>query len=79
MWTLQDKVSLMSHTSITKLLLRIIMQRVKNKVRPEISNTQIYFVADIGILNAIFNLSMIKAFHPNEDGCKLYKCAKAFD
>ncbi|XP_076322041.1 uncharacterized protein LOC143231381 [Tachypleus tridentatus] len=37
-------ISLMSH--LTKVLLRVLMSRMRNKIRPEISDTQFGFIAD---------------------------------
>jgi len=50
-------ISLMSHTM--KILLRILMERIRTKLRPEISETQFGFVADKGTTNAIFTLQML--------------------
>ena len=47
-------LSLMSH--ITKLLLRIIMMRVRNKINPEIAEGQCGFVEGKGTTNAIIIL-----------------------
>ena len=49
-------ISLMSHT--LKILLKILMARLRNKIRPEISEVQYGFVADKGTTNAIFTMSM---------------------
>ena len=44
-------IILMSH--LTKVLLRVIMNRMRNKILPEISVTQFGFMADKGTKNAI--------------------------
>ena len=49
-------ISLMSH--LTKLLLRILMQRMRGKLTTEISNSQFGFVADRGDRKAILTLSV---------------------
>ena len=73
-------IGLMSH--LTKLLLRILMERMRSKLKPEISNSQFGFMADKGKRNAIFTLSMMieRAIEMKKD---LYLCfidyAKAFD
>ena len=73
-------VSLMSH--LTKLLLRILMQRMRSKLKPEISNSQFGFMADKGTRNVIFTLSTMieRTIEMKKD---LYLCfidhAKAFD
>ena len=54
---LHRTISLMSH--VTKILLRIIMMRVRNKVRPEIAEEQCGFVEGKGTSNAIFMLRTI--------------------
>ena len=77
---LHRTISLMSHT--TKILLRIIMKRTRNKIKPEIDATQCGFVEGKGTVNAIFILRTIieKALQVNKD---LYLCfndyTKAFD
>ena len=50
-------ISLMSH--LTKILLRIIMKRVKNKLSPELAKSQFGFVSDSGTRNAIFTLQTL--------------------
>ena len=73
-------ITLMSH--LTKLLLRILMQSMRSKLRPEISNSQFRFMAYKGTRNAIFTLSMMieRTIEMKKD---LYLCftnyAKAFD
>ena len=47
-------ISLMSH--ITKIIVRIIMRRVRNKLLPEISEEQFGFKKDCGTRDAIFVL-----------------------
>ena len=42
---------------MTKILLTISMQRVRNKIRPEIANGQYGFMNDRGTSNAIFILN----------------------
>lgn len=73
-------ISLMNH--VTKILLRIIMERIRSKIHPEVSETQFGFVADKGTRNAIFTLSMLieRCIQMQKD---LYLCfidySKAFD
>ena len=73
-------ISLTSHA--TKILLRIIMTRARNKIKPEIDVTQCGFVEGKGTVNAIFVLRTIieRALEVNKD---LYLCfidyTKAFD
>jgi len=50
-------ISLMSH--ITKIILRIIMRRIRNKLLPEISEEQFGFKKDCGTRNAIFLLRIL--------------------
>ena len=50
-------VSLMSH--VTKILLRVIMMRARNRIIPEISDLQRGFVEGKGTVNAIYMLRMI--------------------
>ena len=45
-------ISLMSH--ITKIILRVVMTRVRNKINPEISEEQFGFCNGKGTRNAIF-------------------------
>ena len=47
----------MSH--VTKILLRIVMMRVRNKIRPEIAEEQCGFVEGKGTSKAIFMLRTI--------------------
>ena len=49
--------SLMSH--ITKILLKIIMMGVKNKIKPQIADEQCGFVEGNGTINAIYTLRTI--------------------
>ena len=73
-------ISLMSH--LTKVLLRILMSRMRNKILPEISEAQFGFMADKGTRNAIFALKtlMERSIEVQKD---LYLCfidySKAFD
>ena len=73
-------ISLMSH--VTKILLRILTTRARNKIRPEISESQCGFVADSGTRNAIFMMRMLseRAIEMKKD---LFVCfidySKAFD
>ena len=70
----------MSH--VRKLLLRIIMMRVRNKINPEIAEEQCGFVEGKGRTNAIFNLRTLieRALEIQKD---VYLCfidyTKAFD
>ena len=70
----------MSH--VTKLLLRIIMMRVRNKINPEIAEEQCGFVEGKGTTNAIFILRTVieRALEIQKD---VYLCfidyTKAFD
>ena len=47
----------MSHS--VKILLTIVIERIRNKLRPEISDIQFGFMPDRGTRNAIFTLRMI--------------------
>ena len=47
----------MSH--ITKLILRIIMNRARSRIRPEIGKEQCGFVQDAGKRNAIFIIRIL--------------------
>ena len=73
-------ISLMSH--VTKIMLRVLMNRMRNNILPEISETQFRFMADKGTRNAIFALRtlMERAIEVQKD---LYLCfidySKAFD
>ena len=77
---LHRTISLMSH--FTKVLLRVIINRMRKSLRPEISNTQFGYVPDKGTRNAIFTLSMLmeRCIEVQKD---LYICfidyTKAFD
>ena len=77
---LHRTISLMSH--LTKILLRVLMNRIRKSLRPEISRTQFGFVPDKGTRNAIFTLSMLmeRCIEVQRD---LYICfidySKAFD
>ena len=50
-------ISLMSHS--LKVLLKIILQRIRRKLLPEISEAQYSFMKDRGTRNAIFNIRML--------------------
>ena len=73
-------ISLMSHR--TKILLKILMMRMKNKIRPEIAKEQYGFISDKGTRNAIFILRMLikRTIEVKHD---IYLCfldyTKAFD
>ena len=73
-------ISLMSH--LTKVMLRVLMNRIRNKILPEMSETQFGFMTDRGTINAIFSLRtlMERAIEIQKD---LYLCfidfSKAFD
>ena len=73
-------ISLMSH--ITKILLKILMARMRNKITPEIAEEQCGFVKDKGTRNAIYMLRTLteRAIEIQRD---LYLCfidyTKAFD
>ena len=69
-------------SQITKILLRIIMKRIRNKITPLIGREQFGFVKDEGTTNAIYALKMImeRSIQKCND---LYICfidfSKAFD
>lgn len=77
---LHRTISLMSH--VTKLLLRVLLNRMRKSLRPEISRTQFGFVPGKGTRNAIFTLSMLmeRCIEVQQD---LFICfidySKAFD
>ena len=54
---LHQTISLMSH--MTKILMRIVMKRTKNMIRPEIGEEQCGFVQDAGTRNAIFTIRLL--------------------
>jgi hypothetical protein len=54
---LHRTISLVSH--VTKILLKLLMMLMKNKIRPEIAKEQYGFMTDKGTRNAIFILRMI--------------------
>ena len=54
---LHRTIRLMSH--ITKFTLRIIMNRARSSIRPEIGKEQCGFVQDSGTRNAIFMIRML--------------------
>ena len=49
--------SLMSH--LTKVMLRVLMNRMRQNILPEISETQFGFMTDKGTRNAIFSLRTV--------------------
>ena len=73
-------ISLMSH--ITKIILRILLQRARSRITPEIGKQQFGFVKDAGTRNAIFVLKIMteRAIEMQKD---VYICfidySKAFD
>ena len=72
-------VSLMSH--LTKILLKVIMLRIRNKIKPEIQEEQCGFVKGKGTANAIYILrNIMKRAKEVQD---LYLCfidyTKSFD
>ena len=73
-------ISLMSHVS--KVLLRVIMMRVRNKIRPEIAEEQCGFVEGKGTANGVYMLRTLieRALEVQKD---VYLCfidyTKAFD
>ena len=73
-------ISLMSH--ITKILLKILMARMRNKITPEIAEEQCGFVKDKGTRNAIYMLRTLTE-RATEIQRDLYLCfidyTKAFD
>ena len=77
---LHRTTSLMSH--ITKLLLRIVMQRARKRIKPEIGEEQCGFVENTGTRNAIFMVHVLseRAIEMQKD---VYMCfmdyTKAFD
>ena len=77
---LHRTISLINHT--TKILLRVLMNRVRNKLKPEISDVQYGFVEDKSTRNAIFIIRMLTE-RAVEMQKNLYLCfidyKKAFD
>ena len=73
----------MSH--ITKILLKILMARMRNKITPEIAEEQCGFVKDKGTINAMYILYMLRTLTERaiEIQRDLYLCfidyTKAFD
>ena len=65
-------ITLMNH--ITKLILRIIMERVCSRIRPEIGIEQCGFVEDSGMRNTILMVRMIseKDLLKNRDVCMCF-------
>ena len=51
---LHRTISMMS--DVTKIILRVIMLRARNKIRPEISEEQCSFMQDKGTRNAIYGI-----------------------
>ena len=51
-------ISLMNH--LIKIMLRVLMTRMRNKILPEISETQFGFMADEGTRHAIFSPRTLK-------------------
>ena len=77
---LHRTISLMSH--VTKILLRIIMMRVRNKIKPEIAEEQCGFVEGKGTSNAILKLRTLieRSLEVNKDVCLCFiDYTKAFD
>src|SRR5215469_13529473 len=64
-------ISIMSQ--VTKILLRVVLIRIINKIRPQISEEQYEFINGKGIRNAIFVLRILaeKSLKVNQD---LYLC-----
>ena len=50
-------ISIMNH--IAKIILRVITERIRSKIRPEIAEEQFGFVANSGTTNAIFTLNRL--------------------
>ena len=73
-------ISIMSQ--VTKILLRVVLTRIRNKIRPQISEEQYGFVKERVSRNPIFAMKILseKALEVNQD---LYLCfvdyEKAFD
>ena len=76
---LHRAVSLMSHA--TKILLRIVMMRVRNKIRPEIAEEQFGSVEGKGMSNAIFMLRTIieQTLEIQKESLCFIDYTKAFD
>ena len=77
---LHRTISMMSN--ITKLLLRLIMERVYSRIRPEIGIEQCGFVEDTGMKNAIFMVRMISEraiVKQRDDYMYFIDYTKAFD
>ena len=73
-------ISLMGH--LTKVMLRVLINKMRNKIVPEISKTQFGIMADKGTRNAIFSLRILmKRTIEGKKG--VYLCfidsSKAFD
>ena len=69
-------ISLMIH--ITKILLRIIMMRVRNKIKPEIADEQCGFVKRKGTTNAFYTLERTLKVQKEIYLCCI-DCTKAFE
>ncbi|GFR85386.1 RNA-directed DNA polymerase from mobile element jockey-like [Elysia marginata] len=54
---LHRTISLMSH--VTKILLRVVMIRIRNKIKPEIADEQYGFLEGKGTTNAIYTLGTL--------------------
>ena len=54
---IEQNVSLMSH--VTKIIIRVVMLKARNKIRPEISEEQYGFMIDKGTRNAIYILRIL--------------------
>ena len=77
---LHRTISIMSH--VTKILLRIVMMRVRNKIRPEIAEEQCGFVEGKGTSNAIFMIRTIieRTLEIQKEVYLCFiDCTKAFD
>ena len=77
---LHRMISLMSHT--TKILLRVLMNRARSKVRPEVSNVQYGFVEDESTRNAIsiVRITFERAIEMKRNFYLYFiNCVKAFD
>ena len=73
-------ISIINHTA--KIILRVIIERMRSKIRPEISEEQFGFVKNSGTINAIFVLNRLIE-NALEIGKDVYLCfidsEKAFD
>ena len=73
---LHRTISLMSHT--TKILLRVLMNRARNKLKPEMSDVQYGLVEDKSTRNAIFIIRMLSE-RAVEMQKNLYLCFIAYE